>query len=691
MAEGASVGQPTELELSNGDFDALCTLAREGKVDEISKLVERALEACLGTRVVGKGTFCRDPSHQKPAPLVVAAQYGKKKVIQYFCERYGGAMDVNQAATIISLTTKKKVHCATALWAASTGGHLEIVEYLVAQGADVNKPTLTQSTPLRGASFHGHIKVMEHLLSRKADINTPNCIGQSPLCIAAMRGQLEALQFLVNKGADLHQKTINGYSVVHLAATKGRVDIVKFLLSAGISPLFLPAQPFNSDYIPCPLFLAASTGQRRMVEELILHKECPPACKSDAYLLLGATRCEISPRGLTMTSREMWTKGLTIREESKLELRFILPNENYGNRTEMRNLEELHTLAQEPNFPRHEAYFQSLVIRERCMGYGDQGLIYFLIRRGLWFVNHNQFEEAEWLWFRAMDMEVRVCEVEIGNSRFGHSEGLQRDLEKDLSQYACGIWHMVHEDYRPNFEKYVEFGFKELEILQCLKEKSETAPFIDTLSILAILIYIFASWVYYDNREGHEERADDTFASESCNRYGRKFVERHLKTAKGSSLLHLLLSNMPILEEDEKLLDKYPDLTNLINALLQWGADEAINMPDENGTRPIHLAIDLANKNETDDSRDTQELVSPLIAAGVHLDAVNQHGETIHFMCSNDLVKVVLYSNGPLPLYCQAATRIVAEGIPYKNVRLPLHIVEHVGLHDRKTIIIPPT
>lgn len=689
MTEGASTNLSEELGLSQKDFDALCTLAREGKVDEISKFVDKIQSRSSVRVVIGKSTFCRHPSQQKPAPLVVAAQYGKKRVIQLFCEKYSDAVDVNQSATIVSLTTKKKVHCATALWAASTGGHMDIVEYLIAHRADVNKPTLTQSTPLRGASFHGHIKVMEYLLSRGANVNTPNCIGQSPLCIAAMRGQLEALQFLVAKGADMYQKTINGYSVVHLAATKGRVDIVKFLLSCGISPLFLPAQPFDNDYIPCPLFLAASTGQRRMVEELMGHKDCPPACKSDALLLLGATRCEISPRGLTMTSREMWTRGMNIREESNLEVQFLPPNENYGGRYEMKDLAALHKLAQEPNFPRYEAYFQSLIIRERCMGYGDQGLIYFLIRRGLWFVNHNQFSEAEQLWFRAMDMEIRVCEIEIGHSRFGHSEGLQRDLEKDLSQYACGIWHMVHEDYHPRFEKYIEFGFKELEILQCLKEKSDTAPFIDTMSILAILVYIFASWIYFDNREDHEERPDGVYCSEQCNQYGRLFIEKHLHTARGSSLLHLLLSNHPVLEEEEKLQDKYPDLTNLINALLQWGADEAINMLDRNGLRPIHLAVDLANKNETDDSHDTQELVSPLIAAGVHLDAVDRQGQTIHFICSSDLVRVVLYSNGPLSLYCQAASRIVAEDIPYKDVGLPVHIVEYVGLHDRKNL--PPT
>ena len=240
MTEGAAGNLPRELELSHKDFDALCSLARDGKIEELSNFVDKFQSRCGAGLVIGKSTFCRHPSQQKPAPLVVAAQHGRRKVIQFLCEKYGDAVDVNQSATIVSLTTKKKVHCATALWAASTGGHLEIVEYLVAHGADVDKPTLTQSTPLRGASFHGHKKVMEYLLGRGADIDTPNCIGQSPLCIAAMRGQLEALEFLVNRGADMHQKTINGYSVVHLAATKGRVDIVKFLLSLRHIPAVQP-------------------------------------------------------------------------------------------------------------------------------------------------------------------------------------------------------------------------------------------------------------------------------------------------------------------------------------------------------------------------------------------------------------------------------------------------------------------
>ena len=681
MAEGTSQCPQKELTLKEEDFNLVITLSKHKNHAEVATFLDRLTSTF--NAAVGPNTFRRHPKLQRPAPLVVAAQHGCSKVVEYFCERYGHAMDVNETATIISLTTKKKVHCATALWAASTGGHLEIVEYLISRGADVNKPTLTQSTPLRGASFHGHLKVMKYLLEKGADINTPNCIGQSPLCIAAMRGQLEAVQFLVSQGADIHQKTINGYSVIHLAATKGRLDIVKFLLSSGISPLFLEAQPMSDDYIPCPLFLAASTGQRRMVEELMEHPECPVSCKSDALLLLGATRCEISSRGLTMSSKEMWTKALQIREENNLEVTFLPANEHYGRRTEMRTLDDLHTLAKEPNFFRYEAYFQSLIIRERCMGYGDQGLIYFLIRRGLWCVNHNNYKEAELLWFRAMDMELRVCEIEISHARFGHSEGLQRDLEKDLSQYACGIWHMVHNDYHPQFSRFVEFGFKELEILQCLKERLETAPFIDMTAILGILIYIFASWVYYDNEVNQTERLEGVVCSPECTELGKKFVSKYLYMNDSSTLLHLALSNFPIFDEEERIYDKHPDLRALITALLQWGADEAVNALNSRGLRPIHLAIFRSNENK---DNSVQELVSPLIMAGAHVDAINKQGLTAQFLCTNDLVRVVLFSTGPLPLYCQAAKRIVSENVPYSNIGLPTHIVGHISLHDQKAV-----
>lgn len=666
--------------LEKEEFKELCDHATFGRLDAL----KRQIEEIVKTRKcqVGPSTFYRDPIHQLPTPFVLAAQHGYRNIVEYFIKQFRSVLDIDHAATIVSLTTSKKVHCATALWAASTGGFLEIVKLLVNYGAKVNKPTLTQSTPLRGASFHGHVEVMDYLIANGAEINTPNCIGQSPLCIAAMRGQLQAVKFLIEKGADRHQKTINGYSVMHLSATKGRVDIVKYLLSIGLSPQFQVAKPSEKGYIPCPLYLAASTGQRKMVEELISHKDCPPACKADALLMLGSTRCEISTRGLSMGSRDMWARGLEIIEENGVQVEYLAPIENYGNRAEIRSLEELSSYSSKPNFSRYHAYFQSLLIRERVMGYGDQGLIYFLIRRGMWFCNGVKFREAELLWFRAMEMEINVCETEIKHDRYGHLEGLQRDLEKDLSQYACGIFHMVQGGYKPDFTRYIHFGFHELEILDYLKSKSQNALFIDTKTIIGIILYIFASWLHYDNEVSSQELPEEAVCSQECEALGTSFVQKYLHSVEGSTLLHYALSNFVVLEDEDTIYDKFPDLSLLLRAVLHWGADEVINVPDVNGSRPIHHAVLSANQYE---GAGVHELISSLVSGGVHLDAVDSQGRTALDLCKSDVVKVVLFSSGPMPLACQAASAIIREGIPYESVGLPLHIIKLIRLHDKNS------
>ena len=669
--------------LTDEEFTKICEYSMRGMLDEMVDFMGRILKERKCE--VGPKTFCPDPIKQKPSPLVLSAQYGQKNVVDYLLKKYNSIIDINHAATIVSLTTHKKVHCATALWAASTGGHLEIVSTLVSYGAEVNKATLTQSTPLRGASFHGYLNVMEFLLDNGAEIDTPNCIGQSPLCIAAMRGKLQAVKFLLEKGANQHQTTINGYTIMHLSATKGRIDVVNHLLSIGLSPMFSEARPSSEGYIACPVFLAASTGQRRMVDMLIQHQDCPPSCKADALLLLGSTRCEISSRGLTMGSRELWSGGLQIREEHNIEVDFQPPNESYGHRQEIATIDDLNRLSTLPNFTRYEAYYQSLIIRERCMGFGDQGLIYFLIRRGAYFCSREgKYAEAELLWFRAMDQEVKVCEMEISHARYGHSEGLQKDLEKDLSQYALGIWDMVHNGYRPNFRRYVEFGFKELEILEYLKEKSENALFIDLRTLLGILLYIFMSWIYYDTEVMNGEVLEGNLCTHECELLGKQFIKNYLSALPGSTLLHYALTNFVITEEQDEankhIYDKYPNIVKLIEALLHWGAYEVIDHPNEEGLRPIHISVLTSNQVTVDGF---QELGSSLVSNGAHLDAVSRMGDTVYGMCESDVVKCMLHTSGPVSLACLAARCIVKEKLPYAGIGLPSHITKVVGLHDK--------
>ena len=653
------------------EFDQLCEYSRLGNLSELQKRLSSPLKGTSNHHL----PLCPDPRLHLPSPLVLAAQYGHLIIVSHLLEKYGYIVDIDQGATIISRTTKKKVHHATALWAACTGGHLEIVKFLISRGADVNKTTLTRSTPLRGASFHGFISIMDYLLKQGADIDTPNCIGQSPLSIAAMRGEVEAVKYLLTHGANRDQCTINGYTVMHLAAAKGKNDVQEILLDHNVSPQFQEANPYKEGYVPCPLFLAASTGQSKAVQVLLDHKDCPLSCKSDAYLLLAAMQCEFRKRLRVNEPKilEYWEEGLRIRQENNLSVVSLPKITEYRYKEEIKTVDELASQWFAADFSRLDVFYQSLLIRERCMGFLDQGLIYFLIRRGSYFCHDCRFKEAELLWKRAMRMEIEVCEVEIRHKVYGHCEGIMRDLEKDLGVYSQGLRTMLEGGYIPDFPLYVKYGLQELDILSQLKGKADS-EIVSCEALLGLVMEILISWIIHCNEES-QTGSMYTYSPE-CRKLGELFVSQYLFYKPGTTLLHFALTNFIVSDSDEKrVLDHYTDLRPLITALLTWGADVVLNQPDKNGKRPIHIAIQLMDDN------DDHEILSPLIEAGAHLDAVDGEGNTLYDLCTEEIHKVILYSCGPPCLTCFAARTIVSEKLNYHS--LPRHVVHFIKIHDK--------
>ena len=96
--------------------------------------------------------------------------------------------------------------------AAAMDGKSWAIEYLVAEGADVNKPSnSTDSTPLPEGSIQwaaagGHLDTVRTLLDLGAKINhvlngRRRCV---PLWFAVQYGHLEVVKLLVERGADLN-------------------------------------------------------------------------------------------------------------------------------------------------------------------------------------------------------------------------------------------------------------------------------------------------------------------------------------------------------------------------------------------------------------------------------------------------------------------------------------------------------
>jgi ankyrin repeat protein len=130
----------------------------------------------------------------------------------------------------------------TPLYKAARMGYLAVIEYLLANKADVNAGDSQGNTPLHLAAASGHKRVCEVLLAAGANVNAAGRDGATPLHAAAEHGFVEVAEVLLAKGAQTNTKinglnngglNIGGLTPLHLAAEKGFPAMVELLLKHG--------------------------------------------------------------------------------------------------------------------------------------------------------------------------------------------------------------------------------------------------------------------------------------------------------------------------------------------------------------------------------------------------------------------------------------------------------------------------
>ncbi|HMG72110.1 MAG TPA: ankyrin repeat domain-containing protein [Pyrinomonadaceae bacterium] len=95
------------------------------------------------------------------------------------------------------------------LFLAASEGKLEVVRYLLDEGADVNARANSDSTPLAEAAYYGHVDVIKELLLRGADINA---IGEqgTALDIASNRKNTATADLLKHYGGKTRHEIRTG-------------------------------------------------------------------------------------------------------------------------------------------------------------------------------------------------------------------------------------------------------------------------------------------------------------------------------------------------------------------------------------------------------------------------------------------------------------------------------------------------
>eukprot|EP00959_Pyramimonas_sp_CCMP1952_P280990 5873443-Pyramimonas_sp.AAC.2 len=107
----------------------------------------------------------------------------------------------------------------SALIYASLMGHVQVVETLLALGAEVNPPP-GKHTAVRGAGNYGHHRVVELLMAAGADVNIQSLGNRTPLMGAAMNGHVEITKIFLEAGADL--SPVNDFGETALAVAKAK-------------------------------------------------------------------------------------------------------------------------------------------------------------------------------------------------------------------------------------------------------------------------------------------------------------------------------------------------------------------------------------------------------------------------------------------------------------------------------------
>ena len=116
-----------------------------------------------------------------------------------------------------------------ALMIACLEGDDNLVEKMVARGAEINKPGWT---PLTYAATNGHTRIVKYLLDHAAYIDAAAPNGTTALMMAAYFGHDATVGLLLDEGADPHLKNAMGFTALDLATQRGHMGAAKLIAHA---------------------------------------------------------------------------------------------------------------------------------------------------------------------------------------------------------------------------------------------------------------------------------------------------------------------------------------------------------------------------------------------------------------------------------------------------------------------------
>lgn len=647
-----------EYELTDEEHQKMCNYIQRGFKDSLRRFLEEVTSSHRAANenkkvILSPKTFNPHPSTHRIAPIVMAAMEGRLEILQLFLTIFKDIIDIDH------------------------GSYAEYPDLYLFDLQQIKGSKTKGLTALNAACVSGLPDITKVLCVTGANLDKGDHFNYSPLANAARYGRREVVDILLKLGANTNHKTHSGHTAMHLAAIHGQTNVVKLLLDSNIPPLFPDlSKPCNSG-VPSPIYLAAERGWQPVVDAFTDDASCPPACRVDAALLLGAA-ARMFWTVITPDSKkgvvDIWMEARSISDSRKIVGTAVSSGVVYGSRVEISTAKQLKVLMDDPNFE-EESLYQCLMIHERCMG--SSNTYNWMFMAGMKMYQRKHYKEAECLWQRAMEMHY-----DIAKQNMGTNQSWQHDLKGSIEymvQFSSFLEGLVKDGYTPSWAQYIDYALQQLKM--AIFTSLQTNLLDSSAGILKLyycLLQILSCWINVQCGQPTlpVTTGIDVTYPEALARAGQSFVDTASVLTK-SNLLHIAIYPAPITHRSAHW-QTIKRLPGLLLALLKWGSVTYVNDLDYNGDRPLHVAAKLPNKVLR------EAIISTLLAFGSYRYSLNKEGKTPEEVFQSHYPTA---TECPFPrevpsLSCLAANVVVLKHVPFDSKKLPTELNSLIQLHS---------